>query len=108
VVDLVREGADGPLPDVHLLAPQLGSETLDEHQVVTLAVELEGAAGDVEDLLFAAGLQREKGVAPARQRLPQGLRALLQNLSEDPPLQASTAEEHLARRAVGEDHPVPG
>ena len=70
-----REGADGPLPDVHLLAPQLRGQALDQGQVVPPAVELEGAAGDVEDLLLAPLLRARtasRGRSPAPRAAASG------------------------------------
>jgi hypothetical protein len=108
VVELVREGADGPFPDVHLLAPQLGGEPLDQGEVVPPAVQLEDPAGHVEDLLLALLIEREERVPAARQSLPQPLGALGEDLSEGPPLVAAAGEEQLAGGAVDEDDAVPG
>ena len=103
VVELVAHHADGALPDLDLLAPQLGRQALDEVEHVRLHVEVEHAARGPVGLLLALAAHGEERVARRVERLAQLAPAAGEHLGDHAALQACPRAQQVAGRAVAVD-----
>src|SRR5437763_891843 len=98
VVQLVVEHADGALPHLDLLPPQLRREAVGDPEQVRAAVEVERPPGQMVRL----AADGEEGVALLAEGVAQRGGAA-EELVEEAALEALAGREELARRAVGVD-----